>query len=192
EEDHEPFLGYWGYTIYRTYYGPGSDEQWSKLLENITDGVKKGLFNIDEAEKDPEAVTKAQARFRLDTRSAPATLDGRILEDIQQVYLEGSGGQPMRGTQFNDWNTAIFLLADSQVLKDPDLRVIKVVDANHDPVADIPKNIRCGPQSNFGWITMPTTAVVDSYIRMDTFTFEHIINHAGGGPGVLWDPDVHY
>lgn len=27
EEDHEPFLEYWGYTIYRTYYGHGSDEQ---------------------------------------------------------------------------------------------------------------------------------------------------------------------
>lgn len=98
----------------------------------------------------------------------------------------------MRGTQTRNRNTAIFLLTNSQVLKDLDLCVVKVVDANHDPVAAVPKNTRCGPQRNFGCITMPTTAVIDFYIRINMFTFEEIINHAGGRPGVFLDPDIHY
>jgi len=56
----EQFLEHWGYAIYRTYYGPGSDEQWTKLLENITDGVGKGLAELEEADKKPDAVKKAR------------------------------------------------------------------------------------------------------------------------------------
>jgi hypothetical protein len=63
EEDQEQFLVHWGYTIYRTYYGPGSDEQWLKLLKNITDGVGKGLTELEEADKEPAAVTKARDQF---------------------------------------------------------------------------------------------------------------------------------
>jgi hypothetical protein len=31
------FVGYrnWGFTIYRTGYGPSSDQQWQRLLETI-------------------------------------------------------------------------------------------------------------------------------------------------------------
>ncbi|CAN9459448.1 unnamed protein product [Alternaria sp. RS040] len=66
EEDQEQFLVHWGYTIYRTYYGPGSDGQWLKLLKNITDGVGKGLTELEEADKEPAAVTKARDQFQLD------------------------------------------------------------------------------------------------------------------------------
>jgi hypothetical protein len=150
EEDQERFLAHWGYTIYRTYYGPGSDEQWLKLLKNITDGVGKGLTGLEEADKEPAAVTKARDQFRLDARLDSATLHGLTLENVRQVYLEGSGGQPIRGTQRRNQGTVIFLLADAQVLQDPDLRLLKVADARYDPVAAVPRNTWSGPQRNFG------------------------------------------
>jgi hypothetical protein len=173
EEDQEQFLVHWGYTICRTYYGPRSDEQWLELLKNITDGVGKGLTELEEADKEPAAVTKARDQFRLDARSDLATLDG--------LTMEGSGGQPMRGTQRRNRGTFIFLLADAQVLQDPDLRLLKVADARYDPVAAVPRNTRSGPQRNFGWLTIPTTAVLDFYDWMDGFTWEQIVNHAWPG-----------
>jgi hypothetical protein len=163
EEDQEQFLVHWGYTICRTYYGPRSDEQWLELLKNITDGVGKGLTELEEADKEPAAVTKARDQFRLDARSDLATLDGLTLEDVRKVYLEGSGGQPMRGIQPCNFGSVIFLLADAEVLQDPDLRLLKVADARHDPVAAVPRNTWSGPQRNFGWLTIPTTAVLDFY-----------------------------
>jgi hypothetical protein len=170
EEDQEQFLVQWGYTIYRTYYGPGSDEQWSKLLKDITDGVAEALTELEEAVKEPDTLTKIRDQFRLDARSDPATLDGSTLEDVRQVYLEGSGGQPMRGIQPCNFGIVIFLLADAEVLQDPDLRLLKVADARYDPVAAVPRNTRSGPQRNFGWLTIPTTAVLDFYNWMDIFT----------------------
>lgn len=76
EEDQQQFLIHWGYTIYRTYYGPGSDEKWSKLLKNIIDDVEKGLIEVEEVDEEPDAVTKIRDQFRLDGRSLPATLGG--------------------------------------------------------------------------------------------------------------------
>ncbi|KAH7551981.1 hypothetical protein BM1_08843 [Bipolaris maydis] len=172
EDEYRHFLVYWGYTIYRTYYGQRSGEQWLKLLKNITDGVKKGLTKLKEAEANPDAVMEALDRFWLVIRSVPATLNGRPLEDIRKVYQEGSG-------------------ADPPVLRYSNLCLIKIREANYDPVAAVPKTTRCGPQQNFGWITMPTTAALDFNTLMNIFTFEQIINHAGGGPGVFWDPDEH-
>jgi hypothetical protein len=78
EEYREQFLAHWGFTIYRTHYGADSDQQWSKLLKNITDGVKEGLNELDDDkdyEKELGATIKALNQFRLDSRSDPATLD---------------------------------------------------------------------------------------------------------------------
>lgn len=187
EEDREPFLTHWGFTVYRTCYSPGSDGQWSRLLKNISDGVEEGLAKLDGADKAPNATAKAKDQFLLDVRSDPATLDSATLEDIRQRYLEGSGGQPMN-TDTGLWLYSLFLLADAQVLQDPDLRFLKVFAANYDPVAAVPKNRRFGPQRYFGWMTIPTTAVLDMYNELDIFEFEQLVSHAGGGPGAFWDP----
>ncbi|EUC28068.1 hypothetical protein COCCADRAFT_9490 [Bipolaris zeicola 26-R-13] len=47
EVDQEQFLVHWGYTIYRTYYGPASDEKWAKLLKNIINGVENSLNELE-------------------------------------------------------------------------------------------------------------------------------------------------
>jgi hypothetical protein len=49
-EDLEQFLQPWGSTIYRTFYGPRSDERWAKLLQTITAGVGSGLNEMNGAE----------------------------------------------------------------------------------------------------------------------------------------------
>jgi hypothetical protein len=189
DEDQEQSLTHWGYTIYRTYYGPGSDEQWSELLKKIANGVEQRLPEMDEADEEPDAVTKVWDQFRLDARSVAATLDGLTLEDVRQVYLDGSGGQPMKGIQSDNWGNAVFLVADAPVLQDPDLRLLKVSTADYDAVAAVPRNTRSGQQRYFGWMTMPTTAVLDLYSALDTFTFEEIVGHTSGGPGAFWHPD---
>jgi hypothetical protein len=78
EEGREQLLMHWGFTIYRTYYGPNSDQQWFKLLKNITNGVEEGLTDLDEDDKEPDkefdATTKALDQSRLGARSDPATL----------------------------------------------------------------------------------------------------------------------
>jgi hypothetical protein len=74
------------------------------------------------------------------------------------------------------------------VLQDPDLRLLKVADAIYDPVAAVPKNTRAGLQRSFGWITIPTAAVLDFYNWMDMFTFGETVSQAGSGPGAFWNP----
>ncbi|KAI4952568.1 hypothetical protein J4E91_003040 [Alternaria rosae] len=187
EENREQLLVSWGYTIYRTYHGPGSDEQWTKLLNDITNGVGKGLTEMDGADNRPDAITKARNQFRLDARSLAATLDGLTMEDVRKVYRQGSEGQPMKGLQCNNWQNAIFLLADAQVLQDPELSLVKVLDADYDPARAVPKNPRYGPQRNFGWLTIPTTAILDFYNYLDMpFTFDELEDLAGQGKH--WDP----
>jgi hypothetical protein len=95
----------------------------------------------------------------------------------------------MRGIQPCNFGIVIFLLADAEVLQDPDLRLLKVADARYDPVAAVPRNTRSGPQRNFGWLTIPTTAVLDFYNWMDIFTWEEIVGQAW--PKKLWDPYEH-
>jgi hypothetical protein len=185
EEDIEQFLTYWGFTIYRTYYGPGSDLQWSALLQKITDGVEQGLTELDEADENPEAVSKARHQFRLDVRSDATTLEGLTLEELRQLYLDGSGGQPMN-TDNRPWR--LFLWADAQVLQDAEFSLLKAAAADYDPVAAVPRNKWSGPQRYFGWITMPPTAVLNLYNELGVFTFKQIVNHTSGGPGAFWDP----
>ena len=55
------------------------------------------------------------------------------------------------------------MVADAQVLQDPDLNLLKVADTKYDSVAAVPKNPWVGPQRYFGWFTIPTTAVLDFY-----------------------------
>jgi hypothetical protein len=112
--------------------------------------VHKRLYHLDGTEDNPDAYIKARDQFRLDTRSDPATLDGLTLEDVRQLWLEGSGGQPMNAE--NDLSRApwrLFFLADAEVLRERRLDKIKVAVADYDPATAVP---RLGRQRYFGWI----------------------------------------
>lgn len=106
EVDEELFLVHWGYKIYRTYYGPGSEKKKVvKAIRNVTNGVENRLNDLEGAEDVLDDVAKIMDQFRLDARSLPASLDGLTTEDIRQSHLKGSGGQPMRGIQGDNWGT---------------------------------------------------------------------------------------
>lgn len=151
--------------------------------------MEKGLTKFKEEENkeleviERDVIEKIMSRFRLDTRSDPVILDGLTLEGVRRIYHEAAGGEPMRGIQPRNSNTAIFLLADAQVLQDPGLRLFKVADADHDPIAAVPRNTRV--QRNFGWIVIPTIAILEFYYWMDIFTFEETCL----GEGSFWDPE---
>ncbi|KAH6613023.1 hypothetical protein C7974DRAFT_444495 [Boeremia exigua] len=183
DEDRDQFLVPWGFTIYRTFYGPGSDDQWSKLLQTITTGTKYRLSIMDGGE-DTVVTTKLLELLHLDARSDPTLLDGLTLEDVRKVYINGTGGQPMNVAN-DPWR--VFFLADAQVLQDPELGLLKVVAAEYDPDAGYRH-----PQKFFGWITMPSATVVDLWDELDTYYLWQIVNFTTGGPGVYWDVDRIY
>ncbi|KAH8693428.1 hypothetical protein GQ44DRAFT_148854 [Phaeosphaeriaceae sp. PMI808] len=186
KEEVEQYLGPWGFTIYRTSYGSGSEEQWQKLLQKATVSAKGRLEKLEGVKENPDATAKVLDQFSLDARSDPDTLEGLTLEDVRQLYLGGSGGQPLH---VDRGQRRLFLLADDQVLQDPDLARLKVVAADYDHVAAVPKNWRVGPQRYFGWITMPTTVIFQLWDALELFDIEQIANRTSpGGPGVYWDP----
>ncbi|KAJ4381341.1 hypothetical protein N0V86_003690 [Didymella sp. IMI 355093] len=186
DEDRDQFLVPWGFTIYRTFYGPGSDEQWSNLLQTITTGTKHGLSKMEGGEH-TVVTTKISELLYLDARSDPTLLNGLTLEDVRNLYVDGTGGQPMNVAN-DPWR--VFFIADAQVLQDPHLGLLKVVAAGYDSVAAAPRNgLR---QRYFGWITMPSATVVDLWVELDGYYLWEIVDFTAGGPGAYWDVDEIY
>jgi hypothetical protein len=179
------FLQPWGFTIYRTYYGRGSDRQWDELIQAMTNGAKDAVRERVNPTDDPAMVAKAVELFTLDTRSNPAVLDGLALEEVRQLYHNGTGGQPMN-TDSDPWR--IFMLADTEVLANPDLGMIKCVAADYDAAACVPKNTWFGPQRYFGWLRMSSNHVLRLWLELDMYFLEQIVNHTAGGPGAWWEP----
>lgn len=156
------------------------------MLQKATVSAKGRLEEREGVKKNPDATAKVLDQFSLDARSDLDTLEGLTLEDVRQLYLDGSGSQPLN---VDRGQRRLFLLADDQVLQDPDLARLKVVAADYDPVAAVPKNWRVGPQRYFGWITMPTTAIFQLWDALELFDIQQIVNRTSpGGPGVYWDP----
>jgi hypothetical protein len=77
------------------------------------------------------------------------------------------------------------LWAEDEVLKDPDLKVVKVVEPDYDHVRARPRNKLSRSQRYYGWMSMPATAVMNMYIQVDSFSFEYLATE----PGLYWDPD---
>lgn len=186
EINSDKYLQPWGFTTYRTYYGPASSQQWESLLGKITLGVKERLRAHGGSKEDPAMITKAEDLFNLDARSDPSTLDGLTLEQVRHLYHESGGGQPMN-TDKDPWR--VFILADEEVLTNPDLGVIKVVAADYDAVACIPRNPRFGPQRYFGWLKMSSAHVLTLWFQLEIYTLEQVGNHTEGGPGAWWDAE---
>jgi hypothetical protein len=121
---------------------------------------------------------------KVDPRSNPAVLDGLTLEEVRQLYHDGTGCQPMN-TDRDPWR--LFMLADKEVLAKPDLSMIECVAADYDAAACVPRNPHFGPRRYFGWLGMPSTHVLKLRIELDVYYLEQIVNHTLGGPGVWWD-----
>ncbi|SPJ71140.1 uncharacterized protein FTOL_00868 [Fusarium torulosum] len=125
----EPSLVGWGFTVYRTYYGPGSDENWNTLLSKAKEEADKELMAYVIG-GDEETAEKLKPLFRLDARSDPALLDGLSLAELCKVYKDKMGGEPEPVHQF-----CVFLVAEEQVLNQIGQGnfIIKAVDADRPP-----------------------------------------------------------
>ncbi|KAJ5057730.1 hypothetical protein J3E74DRAFT_430759 [Bipolaris maydis] len=105
------FLQPRGFTIYRTYYGPGSDQQWDELIQAITIGAKDAIREKTKFTDDPAMIAKVEELFKQDTRSDPTVLEGLTLEEVRQLHHKGTGGQPINIDR-DLWR--IFILGDTE------------------------------------------------------------------------------
>ncbi|KAM0397797.1 hypothetical protein ACHAO7_008146 [Fusarium culmorum] len=141
--DGDPYLGRWGFTIYRSYYGPGSDENWKILLEKAKEETFKELEEYDH----DGIVAKIKPIFQLDARSDPDLLNGLSLGDLCKVYNDKVGGDPMPR-----YESPVFLVADEHVLHQigEGNWIVKSVDADYPPQEEIP--LRTSTEENWwGW-----------------------------------------
>ncbi|KAI4625859.1 hypothetical protein J4E80_002992 [Alternaria sp. BMP 0032] len=174
----------WGFTIYRTGYGPSSDQQWQRLLQKIQTDARKGALEATGTEEDESGFQQVWALFRLDARSDPA-LAGLDVDQLRELYNKGEGEQPMN----TDYDLhRIFLFADDEALSDPTASIIKAVDADYRPEDHVSRNPRVGRQRYFGWMPMKASSVAELWARLDIWEMSRIAPPTiGGSHLVVWD-----
>ncbi|KAF5237097.1 hypothetical protein FAUST_6237 [Fusarium austroamericanum] len=141
-----PYLGRWGFTIYRTYYGPGSDENWDTLLKKAKEETFEALLEEDH----DDIAAKICPLFQLDARSDPALLDGLSLGDLCKIYHDKVGGEPMPW-----YRSPVFLAAEEHVLNDigEGNLIVKYVDADEPPREEVPLRTNT-TEAWWGWSRM--------------------------------------
>jgi hypothetical protein len=148
----------WGFTIYRTYYGPTSQQAWETLLSKITLETQESAEEMTDSDADDSEFQQMMSLFRLDARSDEGTLSGLDMDQLRAVYRDRVGGMPMNA-DFQD-HYQLFLLADEEVLADPELEMVKCVEFNYDAAQHVPRNSRLGgAQRYFGWMKMKVETV---------------------------------
>ena len=183
---------HWGFTIYRTGYGPGpsSDQQWQRLLELIQTSAHEEAFDAIESEeedpKDDPEFQKLWSLFRLDARSDPA-LAGLDMDQLRQLYNSGEGGQPMNA----DFKShRIFLFADDEVLSGVD-SIVKCVDANYRAEDYLPRHTR--GQRYSGWMRMNARSIANFWIELGLhYMYDIAPPIIGGIQLVIWGHDLPY
>lgn len=171
--DLAPYYSAWGFTIYRTAYGPSSEEQWKALLDDIRADVVEQITGPDgKCQAEPTA-QHIMSLFHLDVRSDPAALGGLNMDDLRKVYKDQVGGRPMNA----DWKERkFFLLVDQEVVDahrnrpdDAEYKPwIKCVDVEYVATDYVPRNPRVGPQSYFGWMKLSTRSVPQLWTDFET------------------------
>ncbi|KAF2820808.1 hypothetical protein CC86DRAFT_332805 [Ophiobolus disseminans] len=160
----------WGYTIYRTAYGPSTDERWQQLLDKIRTQAYAATSRVCQTTADDPTVQQIWALFRLDARSDPA-LEGLSMDQLRLLYGNGDGGVPMNA----DLKThRVFLLADKEVLSDAEVSLIKCVQADYEAADYVPRNTRVGGQSFFGWMPMKAAEIVELWKELEYNDLERL------------------
>ena len=198
--DSEPVYAQWGFTLYRTAYGPASDRQWAMLVETIRTVVRVSLECLQreaEFERDDEEAHAAQVLlglFRLDPRSDYDTLQGKDMDELDalrdlyqndpfswryasthMVLADGKEDRPLPDR---------FLLADREVLKrvDDGIFHVKFVDADFYERDYVHVNSRV-ERTHYGWMQLPVVAIV-SLLGYTENSFEEL------APPILPDQPV--
>lgn len=152
----------WGFTIYRTYYGPSSDDNWNKMLVATKKHAEEELMTYD----DDEENEKLKELFRLDARSDPSLLSGLDRKALCQTYHEGKGGKPMPQNE-----GFVFLLADEEVLNQvgEGTFIVKAVDAEETPREEIPLREDDDEPTYWGWMRMETRQLLELWGELEWF-----------------------
>ncbi|KAF2466139.1 uncharacterized protein BDR25DRAFT_294247 [Lindgomyces ingoldianus] len=162
--DLTPYYRPWGFTIYRTAYGPSSGRHWQALLDDIRADVVEQVTGPDGTRQADPVAQQVLSLFRLDIRSDAETLDGLDMEHIRRIYKDEIGGQPMNA---NHRERRYFLLVDEGVIEEHRAKAktpaykpwIKCVEVDYVASDYVPRNARLGGQRYFGWMKMTTTSV---------------------------------
>ncbi|RBR26162.1 uncharacterized protein FIESC28_01053 [Fusarium coffeatum] len=123
------FFRHWGYPIYRTYYGPGSDESWNELLYSLKKQTGLGLGAFED--EDQNDVQKLKELFHLNAYEDPATLEGLDVKGLRQFCNKHQLGI---FTAFSDCLFHFVLMADKSVLEDikKGIFVVKAISLSWD------------------------------------------------------------
>jgi len=162
----------WGFTIYRTAYGPSTDEQWQQLLEEIRAQAHAATLRLCETTADDPAMQWLWSLFRLDARSDPA-LDGLSMEQVRLLYRNGDGGVAMNA----DFRShRVFLFADAEVLSKANAILVKCVEADYEAADYVPRHSRggLGKHYYFGWMPMKAPEVVALWKELEVNDLEDI------------------
>ncbi|KAI8235131.1 hypothetical protein K4K55_004445 [Colletotrichum sp. SAR 10_96] len=136
----------WGFTIYRTAYGPATDAQWRTLLDKIrAQAVSEIDGYVETGEEDVAAQLKSV--FVLDARSDAALLADNTMDEVREIYKQAAvASRSSVDDDDNNENQSLpvmhdepkqraFLLADDEVLegvnRDPYFWVKCVEDPEH-------------------------------------------------------------
>ncbi|KAJ4252458.1 hypothetical protein NW762_011059 [Fusarium torreyae] len=110
----------WGFTIYRTYYGPDTDKYWNMLLYALEKQISLALGyyeNNEDAEDDidPSDLQRLNRLFCLDVRDNASVLDHLDVQGIKELWQRE---EPKNEGAMADNLYKFILLADESVLKD--------------------------------------------------------------------------
>lgn len=178
----------WGFTVYRTSYGPSTEEQWQHFLQKVqTHAYKQTQEVADASENNPDFV-QIWSLFQIDARSNPA-LAGLGLDELRRLYNSGDGGPPVNADLRSH---RVFLVADDAVLSDVETFTVKCVEADYQANDHIPRNPRLGGQRYFGWMPMRAEDIVGLWKELEIFPFQTIAPQTiGGSHLVVWKSHGH-
>ncbi|KAM5351165.1 hypothetical protein ACJ41O_003888 [Fusarium nematophilum] len=148
--DNFQYYRQWGFTIYRTYYGPQSDKHWNMLLGALKQqtSLAFGYFE-DKEDVDQGDVQRLKELFHLDTREDASLLDGLDVGGIRALCKreEFNDKPAMAGKLFS-----FVLLADESVLRDIETGEFIIKAVSLDWYQGFP---------GWGWMRIPTGYLLD-------------------------------
>ncbi|RKK12151.1 hypothetical protein BFJ66_g15686 [Fusarium oxysporum f. sp. cepae] len=178
--ENSKYYGHWGYTIYRTHYGPESDKQWDTLLDaskrqtmlavgyyqdmpfedelmHQRAGFLPKTWYYESQKEYSDDIERIKDLFHLDIREDPS-LDGLGVHEIRELCLRDrpETQEAMAGRRFK-----FVLLADRAVFKAMERGefVVKAVSYDWED-----------GWNNWGWMRIPTgylLALWHSLVRRD-------------------------
>ncbi|CVL08569.1 uncharacterized protein FPRN_13179 [Fusarium proliferatum] len=160
----------WGFDIYRTYYGQGSNEAWNALLYALKHQTRLAFGFYDRREDaDQRHVDILESLFYLNARADKSLLEGLDVRGIRKFYLNENTDKDrvMSGSAHQ-----YVLLADESVLKDFSEREFVVKAVSLDWKLGHP---------GWGWMRVPTGYLLDLWqlLMLNSMRTEFAIDFDG-------------